>query len=73
MRELDADGEWQEFNVLNGQLGFWESQTYTTIDQIEMEGTIFIGPSVGVIPVFVPFEGTIGSQSLGGVQIMGIM
>ena len=25
---LDADGEWQEFNVPHGQLGFWETQTY---------------------------------------------
>ena len=25
---LHGDGEWQEFNVPHGQLGFWETQTY---------------------------------------------
>ena len=60
---LHGNGEWQEFNALHGKLGFPESHTYITINQIEMEGTTFTGPSVGVTPVFVPLEGSQGSQS----------
>ena len=53
---VNADGSRNEFDTRHGQIGFWEDRTFSTIDEIEINGKTYSGPSVGVTPVFVPIS-----------------